>query len=218
MRLRAPAGGIAYDDVRPRENGAAVAQKVQTLFIDDLDGSAADGTVRFSLDGTDYEIDLNSDHAQALRDALARYISAARRAGSGTRRPVRSGRKAPANGVSTKRDPRVGQGAGHRGKGPRPGTRRARRQVQSGHHELARNPSPPAFRLSPRGIKSPRGRLRCQIIPGYRPCPAGTSWYRRGNAGGFRGRSPECAVGAAARPEARSGTQQQARHGRHRAR
>ena len=58
-----------------------MAQKVQTLFIDDSDGSAADGTVRFGLDGTDYEIDLNTGHAQALRDALAHYISSARRAG-----------------------------------------------------------------------------------------------------------------------------------------
>ena len=78
-----------------------MAQKVQTLFIDDIDGSAADGTVRFGLDGTDYEIDLNSEHAQALRDALARYISAARRVGGGARRQVRSGRKAPVNGVNT---------------------------------------------------------------------------------------------------------------------
>ena len=37
-----------------------MAQKIQTLFIDDLDGSAAEGTVRFSLDGTEYEIDLNN--------------------------------------------------------------------------------------------------------------------------------------------------------------
>jgi hypothetical protein len=37
-----------------------VAQKIQTLFIDDLDGSAAEGTVRFGLDGTEYEIDLNA--------------------------------------------------------------------------------------------------------------------------------------------------------------
>jgi hypothetical protein len=28
--------------------GAAMAQKVQTLFIDDLDGGEADGTVRFA--------------------------------------------------------------------------------------------------------------------------------------------------------------------------
>ena len=78
-----------------------MAQKVQTLFIDDIDVSAADGTVRFGLDGTDYEIDLSAEHAQALRDALARYISAARRAGAGTRRQVRNGRKAAVNGVNT---------------------------------------------------------------------------------------------------------------------
>ena len=63
-----------------------MAQRVQTLFIDDLDGTAAEGTVRFGLDGTEYEIDLNA---------------AARRAGSSARRPVRSGRKAPANGLNT---------------------------------------------------------------------------------------------------------------------
>jgi len=37
-----------------------VAQKIQTLFIDDLDGTEAEGTVRFALDGTEYEIDLNA--------------------------------------------------------------------------------------------------------------------------------------------------------------
>ena len=75
-----------------------MAQKVQTLFIDDLDGSEADGTVRIGLDGTDYEIDLNADHTRQLRDALARYISAARRAGGSIRSPARSARKAPKAG------------------------------------------------------------------------------------------------------------------------
>ena len=51
-----------------------MAQKIQTVFIDDLDGSEAEGTVRFGLDGTEYEIDLSAEHAQALRDALARYV------------------------------------------------------------------------------------------------------------------------------------------------
>ena len=76
-----------------------MAQKIQTLFIDDLDGSAAEGTVRFGLDGTEYEIDLNAEHAQALRDALSRYVQAARRAGGGARRPARSGRRARPDGV-----------------------------------------------------------------------------------------------------------------------
>ena len=78
-----------------------MARKIQTLFIDDLDGSEADGTVRFGLDGTDYEIDLSAEHAQALRDALERYVDAARRAGGGARRPGRSAAKAPAAALNT---------------------------------------------------------------------------------------------------------------------
>ena len=78
-----------------------MAQKIQTLFIDDLDGSEAEGTVRFGLDGTEYEIDLNAEHAQALRDALARYVHAARRAGGSARRPTRGGRRTPASGVDS---------------------------------------------------------------------------------------------------------------------
>jgi hypothetical protein len=82
-------------------NKAAMAQKIQTLFIDDLDGSQADGTVRFGLDGIDYEIDLNPEHAQQLRDALARYVDAARRTSANTRRPPRTGRRPQANGLNT---------------------------------------------------------------------------------------------------------------------
>ncbi len=82
-------------------NRASVAQKIKTLFIDDLDGTAAEGTVRFGLDGTEYEIDLNADHAKALRDALARYVGAARRVSGGTRRPARSGRRASASGLNS---------------------------------------------------------------------------------------------------------------------
>ena len=78
-----------------------MAQKIQTLFIDDLDGSAAEGTVRFGLDGTEYEIDLNEEHAKALRDALARYVSAARRPSGAARRSARNGRRVPATGLNT---------------------------------------------------------------------------------------------------------------------
>ena len=77
-----------------------MAQKIQTLFVDDLDGSEADGAVRFGLDGTEYEIDLNSLHAQQLRDALARYVAAGRRV-SAAARPARSGRKAQPNALNT---------------------------------------------------------------------------------------------------------------------
>ena len=78
-----------------------MAQKIQTLFVDDLDGSAAEGTVRFGLDGSEYEIDLNEEHARQLRDALARYVSVARRANGAARRPARAGRRTPASGLNT---------------------------------------------------------------------------------------------------------------------
>jgi nucleoid-associated protein Lsr2 len=71
-----------------------MAQKIQTLLVDDIDGSEAEGTVRFGLDGAEYEIDLSAQHALALRDALAEYAGAARRLRVNGRRPARSGRRA----------------------------------------------------------------------------------------------------------------------------
>ena len=70
-----------------------MAQKIQTLFIDDLDGTEAEGTVRFGLDGMEYEIDLNAEHAKALRDALGNYVTAARRLGGSVQKPARSRRR-----------------------------------------------------------------------------------------------------------------------------
>jgi hypothetical protein len=63
-----------------------VAQKVQTLFIDDIDGGEAEGTVRFALDGTEYEIDLNAQHTEELRSALGKYVTHARKVGAAARR------------------------------------------------------------------------------------------------------------------------------------
>ena len=72
-----------------------MAQKVETLLVDDLDGSNAESTVRFGVDGADYEIDLSASHAQQLRDALAPYISAARRTGPSPRRTGHKTTRAP---------------------------------------------------------------------------------------------------------------------------
>jgi hypothetical protein len=58
-----------------------VAQKVQVLLVDDLDGGEAAETVSFGLDGTSYEIDLSKRNADALRDALAKYVGGARKIG-----------------------------------------------------------------------------------------------------------------------------------------
>ncbi|HWJ81982.1 MAG TPA: Lsr2 family protein [Nocardioides sp.] len=63
-----------------------MAQKVNIVLVDDIDGSDATQTVAFGLDGTSYEIDLNDAHASALRDALAEYIGHARKVGGARRR------------------------------------------------------------------------------------------------------------------------------------
>ena len=76
--------------VETREGGIQVAQKITTLFIDDIDGGAAEGTVRFALDGTEYEIDLNAKHSDELRSALGKYVSHARKVGGATRRAGRT--------------------------------------------------------------------------------------------------------------------------------
>jgi hypothetical protein len=58
-----------------------MAQQTTVRFIDDLDGSDASGTFDFSIDGRQYQIDLSDENATKLRDALAPYIGAARKAG-----------------------------------------------------------------------------------------------------------------------------------------
>ncbi len=61
-----------------------MAQKTITALYDDLDGgeTPADETIRFDLDGADYEIDLSKANADRLRETLAPYITAGRRVGS----------------------------------------------------------------------------------------------------------------------------------------
>jgi len=78
-----------------------VAQKIQVLLVDDLDGGEAEGTVRFGLDGVDYEIDLSAEHAEALRRALAPFIDAARRGPGAGRQQGRGGQRAGASGLDT---------------------------------------------------------------------------------------------------------------------
>jgi hypothetical protein len=63
-----------------------MAQKVTVEMTDDLDGSQADTTVRFAVDGYAYEIDLSKRNAAAMRRTFDRYIEHARKAGRSTRR------------------------------------------------------------------------------------------------------------------------------------
>ena len=69
-----------------------MAQRTQIVFTDDLDGGPADTTVSFTVDGTAYEIDLSTAHAEEFRTALQPFVAAARRVGSSSRRAGKSGR------------------------------------------------------------------------------------------------------------------------------
>ena len=79
-----------------------MAQRVQIVLEDDLDGGAAAETVTFGLDGVSYEIDLSDKNAGKLRDEFASWIGHARR--SGGRRTT--GRRAAggSSGSSSRRD------------------------------------------------------------------------------------------------------------------
>jgi hypothetical protein len=74
-----------------------MAKKIVESFIDDIDGSEAEGTTRFALDGTSYEIDLSGANRDKLEKALAPFI--------GKARPVRAERQGRARrgaGVSSR--------------------------------------------------------------------------------------------------------------------
>ena len=66
-----------------------MAQRIVTELTDDTNGKPADETVTFGLDGREYEIDLTSKNAAALRKAFDVYIKNGRRLGG--RRPRNTG-------------------------------------------------------------------------------------------------------------------------------
>lgn len=82
-----------------------VAQKVNIVLVDDIDGTTADQTVGFALDGVAYEIDLTDKNAAALRDALAPYVGHARKVG--TRRSGGSRAASSASGGASAKDIRA---------------------------------------------------------------------------------------------------------------
>lgn len=58
-----------------------MAQKVLVEMVDDLDGSVAEQSIQFGLDGVTYEIDLSSKNAKKFRKSIENYVEHARRVG-----------------------------------------------------------------------------------------------------------------------------------------
>ena len=125
-----------------------MAQRVNVVLVDDIDGSDATETVSFGLDGVDYEIDLSDEHAAELREAVACYIGHARRTG-GRRR---SGAALVGHGVRRRR---------HRGGDPGLGPRERLGRPRAGPGQpprSARRTPPPTDPAGP--VRSIPGRGR----------------------------------------------------------
>ncbi len=74
-----------------------MSRRTLVVMTDDIDGQDADETVRFALDGIEYEIDLRHANANKLRAAMEPFVGAARKLGKSTvsRRqvPIPTGRR-----------------------------------------------------------------------------------------------------------------------------
>lgn len=122
-----------------------MAQKVEVQLVDDLDGGEAAETLDFGLDGVFYEIDLSQEHADELRDALADYVSHARRQG-------RSG------GGSRRRSSRPTGSTGSSRSSPSPGRTPIDREQNRAMREWARR----------QGMEvSDRGRIPNEVVEAY---------------------------------------------------
>ena len=66
-----------------------MARQTVTRLVDDLDGGVAHETVRFGLDGQQFEIDLSTRNAKKLRNELAPFVEHGNRISSRVTRPGR---------------------------------------------------------------------------------------------------------------------------------
>lgn len=73
-----------------------MARKIIQMLVDDIDGSEASQTVTFGLDGATYEIDLNDEHAAALRESIEEWVAKAHRVAGRSNR--RRGASSPRSG------------------------------------------------------------------------------------------------------------------------
>lgn len=66
-----------------------MAQRVQVVLLDDIDGGPAQETLKFAFDGASYEIDLSHAHADEFRASMEPWLKAARKVSGRTAgRPV----------------------------------------------------------------------------------------------------------------------------------
>ncbi len=114
-----------------------MAKKTITLLTDDLDGSEADRTVDFGIDGVAYTIDLSDRNIGRLRKLLDPYLAVGTRVG-------RAGRETPPAATTPKTAKRAG------GANRKAGNRSMREWAVKNGYEIAT-----------------RGRIPRQVIKAY---------------------------------------------------
>lgn len=83
-----------------------MARRTVVLLEDDIDGGEAAETVTFGIDGSTYEIDLKNNAAH-MRDVLASFVGAARRAGRPASSPARTSRSGSRSTATSSQAPAV---------------------------------------------------------------------------------------------------------------
>ncbi len=79
-----------------------MAQKVIREFVDDIDGSPAERTFSFAVDGVSYEIDLSTQNIAEFKSAIGGFIESARKVKGSSGRRTRSA--APGGGGGQSRE------------------------------------------------------------------------------------------------------------------
>lgn len=82
-----------------------MAKKTHIELIDDIDGSTADETIAFSIDGAHYEIDLSAENAEKIRAEIGEWAE------KGTRVARKKARRASAPSSSSEENARIRQWA-----------------------------------------------------------------------------------------------------------
>ncbi|TFD53548.1 Lsr2 family protein [Cryobacterium frigoriphilum] len=78
-----------------------MSQKLVKLFVDDLDGSEANETIRFGFEGVNYDIDLSAANAQEMRDTMRPFVENARRVARAAASRTAASRTAGTRSTST---------------------------------------------------------------------------------------------------------------------
>ncbi|HZN19315.1 MAG TPA: Lsr2 family protein [Micromonosporaceae bacterium] len=115
-----------------------MVRKVEVKLVDDLDGGAAEESITFALDGTNYQIDLSRKNAAKLRSSLEPFVQAAHRIG---RTPARSMSGRAGNGVpkgDREQNRAIREWAGRKGLEVSPRGRISRNIIQQYHAQAGR--------------------------------------------------------------------------------